>query len=78
LGLLQEAAPEFVPANNVCNAGVLFLVPALLAQGLLKASSILSPLRKGYYGLMSILPGAGIHVFKQDKMPRAAQDVQGR
>lgn len=44
-----------MPANNVCNAGVLFIVPALLSQGLLKASTILSPLRKGYYGLMSIL-----------------------
>jgi hypothetical protein len=55
LGLQQEATPDFVHANNVCNAGVLFMVPALLSQGLLKASSILSPLRKGYYGLMSIL-----------------------
>ena len=55
LGLQQEATPEFIPANNVCNAGVLFMVPALLSQGLLKASSILSPLRKGYYGLMSVL-----------------------
>jgi hypothetical protein len=55
LGLKQEATPEFVHANNVCNAGVLFMVPALLSQGLLKASSILLPLRKGYYGLMSIL-----------------------
>ena len=31
------------------------MAPALLSQGLLKASSILSPLCKGYYGLMSIL-----------------------
>jgi hypothetical protein len=30
-------------------------LPALLSQGLLKASSVLSPLRKGYYGLMSVL-----------------------
>jgi hypothetical protein len=55
LGLQQESTPDFVPANNVCNAGVLFVLPALLSQGLLKASSVLSPLRKGYYGLMSIL-----------------------
>jgi hypothetical protein len=55
LGLQQEALPEFDHANNVCNAGVLFMVPSLLSQGLLKASSILLPLRKGYYGLMSIL-----------------------
>lgn len=31
------------------------MLPALFSQGLLKASTILSPLRKGYYGLMSVL-----------------------
>jgi len=31
------------------------MLPSLLSQGLLKASAVLSPLRKGYYGLMSIL-----------------------
>lgn len=55
LGVMQEAVPDFEHANNVCNAGVLFLLPALLSQGLLKVSNILSPLRKGYYGLMSVL-----------------------
>jgi hypothetical protein len=69
LRLLREAAPEFVPANNVCNAGVLFLVPALLAQGLLKASSILSPLRKGYYGLMSILLALAFMFLSRIKCP---------
>lgn len=54
-GLLQEAAPEFVCADNVCNAGVLFMVPALLSQGLLKASTVYASLRKGYYGLVSVL-----------------------
>lgn len=34
---------------------MLFLVPALLSQGLLKASSVYSQLRKGYYGLVSIM-----------------------
>jgi hypothetical protein len=55
LGLLQEAEPRFNHANNVCHAGVLFLVPALLSQGLLKASNVYSQLRKGYYGLVSVL-----------------------
>ena len=35
LGKLPEALPLFEPANNVCQAGVLWLLPALLAQGLL-------------------------------------------
>lgn len=55
LGLLQEAGPIFHHANNVCAAGVLFLVPALLSQGLLKAEDIYGRLRKGYYGLVSVL-----------------------
>jgi hypothetical protein len=55
VGLLQQAEPIFTHANNVCNAGVLFLVPALISQGLLKATDIYTQLRKGYYGLVSIL-----------------------
>lgn len=53
--MLYEAEPIFQHANNVCNAGVLFLVPALVSQGLLKAVDIYTHLRKGYYGLVSIL-----------------------
>lgn len=55
VGLLQQAEPQFQFANNVCNAGVLFLIPALLSQGLLKATSVYGQLRKGYYGLVSVL-----------------------
>jgi hypothetical protein len=69
LGLLQEAVPEFVCANNVCNAGVLFMVPALLSQGLLKASTILSPLRKGYYGLMAVLLVLAFMLLSRIKCP---------
>jgi hypothetical protein len=55
MGKLQEATPIFTPADNVCNAGVLFLLPALIAQGLLKGVEIYGSLKKGYYGLLSIL-----------------------
>jgi hypothetical protein len=55
IGKLQEATPIFTPADNVCNAGVLFLLPALIAQGLLKGVAIYGSLKKGYYGLLSIL-----------------------
>jgi hypothetical protein len=69
LGLLQEASPEFVCADNVCNAGVLFMIPALLSQGLLKASTVLSPLRKGYYGLMSVLLVLAFMLLSRIKCP---------
>ncbi len=55
VGVLQQAEPIFHHTNNVCNAGVLFLLPALLSQGLLKATRIYGQLRKGYYGFLSIL-----------------------
>jgi len=55
LGDIQEALPIFEPANNVCQAGVLFMLPALLSQGLLKGKAIYHRLKKGYYGLVSTL-----------------------
>ena len=55
LGLMREAEPLFEHGDNVCNAGVLFLVPALVSQGLLKGAEIYGTLKKGYYGLVMIL-----------------------
>lgn len=55
LGDLQEAAPVFERSNNVCQAGVLLLLPALLSQGLLKGESVYKKLKKGYYGLIPTL-----------------------
>ena len=69
VGQLQEAAPQFLHANNVCNAGVLFLIPALLSQGLLKVFAILEPLRKGYYGLLSILLVLAFMLLSRIKCP---------
>jgi len=55
IGKLQEASPVFVATNNVCNAGVLLLLPALIAQGLLRGMEVYGSIKKGYYGLLSIL-----------------------
>ncbi len=54
-GQLAAAAPIFKPNDNVCQAGVLFFLPALIAHGLLKGEAIYDKLRNGYYGLMTIL-----------------------
>jgi len=54
-GLLAEAPTVFAPHNNVMNAGVLFSLPALLSQGLLKSTSIYEPLPKGFYSFVHIL-----------------------
>jgi hypothetical protein len=55
LGSLPEALPLFEPAQNVCQAGVLLMLPALLAQGLLKGKALYGQLKKGYYGLVTVL-----------------------
>jgi hypothetical protein len=54
-GQIQAARPMFEPANTVCPAGVLFMLPALIAHGLLKGKQSYKNFKKGYYGLSSIL-----------------------
>lgn len=54
-GILEEAAPIFPNQQSVDNAGVLFALPALLAQGLLKYKEVYQALSKGYYGLQSTI-----------------------
>jgi len=51
----QKAETQFGNHQNVCQAGVLFSLPALLCQGLLKAETIYSDVEKGYYKLTHIL-----------------------
>jgi hypothetical protein len=55
VGLLQEASPVFAHEQSVDKAGVLFAVPALIAQGLLKCREVYQELSSGYYGLRSTI-----------------------
>ncbi|MBE7548981.1 MAG: hypothetical protein HS127_18190 [Planctomycetia bacterium] len=55
LGGLNEAVPAFVPDQDVKSAGVLFALPALLLNGLLKYANNYLSFPKGYYGLQSFL-----------------------
>ncbi|MCP4009849.1 MAG: hypothetical protein GY726_10090 [Proteobacteria bacterium] len=55
LGHLESpVAPDFKPAVDVPNGGVLFALPALLSIGLLKTTDHFFQLPKGYYGLESL------------------------
>jgi hypothetical protein len=61
IGLLEEASPQFVPAESVAKAGVLVALPALLGQGLVEiGQQIYGSLKKGYYGLTSMLLTYGL------------------
>jgi len=50
-----NAAAHFDAHEALCGAGVLFLLPALLAQGLLKTKDVYEVPKSHYYGLESIL-----------------------
>jgi hypothetical protein len=55
VGELNAVAPDFTPALDVPNGGLLFALPALLAVGLLEGVERHLQLPKGYYGLDSLL-----------------------
>ncbi len=52
--LENGVAPDFQPARDVPNGGVLCGLPALLAVGLLKTTGRFFKLPKGYYALESL------------------------
>ena len=55
VGELDAVAPDFTPALDVPNGGLLCALPALLAVGLLDGVERHLQLPKGYYGLDSLL-----------------------
>jgi len=55
VGELDAVAPDFTPALDVPNGGLLCALPALLAVGLLEGFERHLQLPKGYYGLDSLL-----------------------
>lgn len=55
VGELDAVAPDFTPALDVPNGGLLCALPALLAVGLLEGVERYLQLPKGYYGLDSLL-----------------------
>jgi hypothetical protein len=54
VGLLEEATTKFEKAEGISKGGVLFSIPALLSNGLLKHTKKHFSLPKGYYNLKHI------------------------
>ena len=54
IGLLEGVGPAFETALDIAHGGVLFALPALLANGLLHSADKYFTLPKGYYRLSSI------------------------
>jgi hypothetical protein len=76
VGKLQQADPIFVTANSVCNAGVLLLLPALMAQGLFKGMEVYGSIKKGYYGLQSILLLLSFMMLSRIKTPEQLKNCK--
>jgi hypothetical protein len=55
VGMGGNAQPAFGNDEAVCGAGVLFLLPALLEQGLLKTKEVYRLPDNHYYGLVSVV-----------------------
>src|SRR3990172_7269737 len=52
---MGQARVKFEPHQSVIGAGILFLLPALLSQGLLKTKEVYRMPANHYYGLESVL-----------------------
>ncbi|MBN2381633.1 hypothetical protein JXQ70_02000 [bacterium] len=53
-GFLQDAAAEFVQACDVHYGGVLFALPSLILNGLLRYTATCFRRPRGYYGLETL------------------------
>lgn len=55
MGMGTHAPPRFEENKALCGAGILFMLPSLLAQGLLKAKEVFHLPVSHYYGLESVV-----------------------
>jgi hypothetical protein len=69
VGIGGNAQPVFGSHEAVCGAGVLFLLPALLLQGLLKTKEVYRVADNHYYGLASVVLTLGFMALARIKNP---------
>lgn len=65
----SHARPEFSESEALCGAGVLFLLPSLIAQGLLKAKEVYRIPSSHYYGLESVVMTLAFMALSRIKNP---------
>jgi hypothetical protein len=69
LGKGGHAQPEFSGGQALCGAGVLFLLPALLSQGLLKTKEVYQLPPSHYYGVESVVMTLAFMALSRIKNP---------
>jgi len=73
-----NAAVHFDAHEALCGAGVLFLLPALLAQGLLKSREVYHVPQNHYYGLESIMLTLAFMALARIKNPEQLKQCRAR
>ncbi len=76
LGLLNEAPVRFEPNEAVAGAGVLFLLPALLAQGLLQTKEVYQYPQGNYYSHESIILTLALMALMRIKNPEQLKNCK--
>lgn len=69
LGKGGHAQPEFSSEQALCGAGVLFLLPALISQGLLKTKEVYQLPASHYYGVESVVMTLAFMALSRIKNP---------
>jgi hypothetical protein len=69
MGKETHAMPEFSTSQALCGAGILFMVPALLAQGLLKTKEIYHLPSSHYYEVESVVMTLAFMALSRIKNP---------
>jgi hypothetical protein len=69
LGKSSTAEPIFSNSQSICGAGVLFLLPALISQGLLKTKDVYTLPSGDYYGVESVVLTLAFMALSRNKNP---------
>lgn len=70
------AAPRFAGQESVLHGGVLLLLPALIQQGLFKASEAYTDVKEGYYRIQSIVLTLAIMALCRIKNPEQTKQCK--
>lgn len=69
MGKGHSALPEFTASESLCGAGVLFLLPFLISQGLLKTKEVYHLPPTDYYGIESVVMTLAFMALSRIKNP---------
>ena len=75
-GLLRGATPAFTNQESVLYGGVLFMLPALVQQGLFKASRLYTGIKEGFYRVESIVLTLAILALCRIKNPEQTKQCK--